>query len=91
MDWVSKLIESYEAGLVKEAICISFASTSEAWFRKLLPYPQCMPHKRVQYYNPDGTINNNVTKGSAITYLGTDIERFANAFRALGTIKIEYQ
>lgn len=89
-DWITKLIAEYEAGNIKEAICITFASTSEGWFRKLLKYPQCMPDKRVQYYNPDGTINNNVTKGSAITYLGPNLDKFAATFRKLGTIKIEY-
>ncbi|HHI4996264.1 TPA: DNA N-6-adenine-methyltransferase [Vibrio parahaemolyticus] len=90
MDWISKLLHHYEQGHVKEAICITFANTSEAWFRKLLPFPQCMPNKRIQYYKPDGTIDNNVTKGSAITYLGPNLDNFANAFRDIGTIKIEY-
>ncbi|EGQ7854347.1 hypothetical protein LCX39_004081 [Vibrio vulnificus] len=90
MDWINKLLEHYHQGEIKEAICITFANTSEAWFRKLLPFPQCMPNKRIQYYLPDGTLADNVTKGSAITYLGPNLDNFAYAFRGIGTIKIEY-
>lgn len=90
MDWINKLLTEFESGNTKEAICITFASTSEGWFRKLLKYPQCMPDKRVQYFNPDGSICNNVTKGSAITYLGPDLDKFAETFRPFGTIKIAY-
>ncbi|HCE1635774.1 TPA: hypothetical protein NGS13_004356 [Vibrio parahaemolyticus] len=88
MDWIEKLISEYESGNIKEAICITFASTSEAWFRKLLKYPQCMPNKRVQYRNPDGSVCNNVTKGSCITYLGPNLDSFIQSFQSLGTIKV---
>ncbi|WP_299142426.1 hypothetical protein [uncultured Vibrio sp.] len=88
MDWIKKLISEYEAGNVKEAICITFANTSEAWFRELLKYPQCMPNRRVQYRKPNGELNNNVTKGSAITYLGSNLDGFISAFKELGTIKV---
>ncbi|MCP4867084.1 MAG: hypothetical protein GY897_24385 [Alteromonas sp.] len=88
MDWVTKLISEYEAGNVKQAICISFASTSEGWFKKLLKYPQCFPNGRIQYYKPDGTLDNNVTKGSCLTYLGPDYLKFADVFKRYGTVKI---
>lgn len=88
MDWITKLITEYQAGNVKEAICITFASTSEGWFKKLLLFPQCFPNGRIQYYKPDGTLDNNVTKGSALTYLGPNTEKFAAVFRQYGTVKI---
>ncbi|PSW53048.1 hypothetical protein [Photobacterium leiognathi] len=88
MDWVNKLISEYQAGNVREAICISFASTSEGWFRKLLKYPQCFPDGRVQYHKPDGSLVNNVTKGSCITYLGPNYLTFADVFKRFGTVKI---
>ena len=88
MDWISKLINEYDQGNVKEAICITFANTSEGWFKKLLPYPQCFPNGRIQYYKPDGTIDNNVTKGSCITYLGKNPKKFHATFKHLGTVKV---
>ena len=88
IDWIQKLICEYESGNVEEAICITFANTSEAFFRALLKYPQCMPNGRVQYRNPNGSISNSVTKGSAVTYLGSNLDRFIEAFKPLGTIKI---
>src|SRR5271170_2863410 len=39
--WILKLAEEYRAGRTQEAICISFASTSEKWFSPLLEQPQC--------------------------------------------------
>lgn len=88
MDWITKLINEYNSGNVKEAICITFASTSEGWFKKLLQYPQCFPDGRVQYYKPDGTLDNNVTKGSCLTYLGPNVSKFAQVFKTYGTVKV---
>ncbi|MCG6216245.1 hypothetical protein [Vibrio furnissii] len=90
LDWINKFLSEYQAGHFEQGICITFANTSELWFRKLLPFAQCMPNKRIQYRNPDGTISDNVTKGSAITYLGPNVDQFAAAFRHIGTIKVMY-
>ncbi|ENM3832850.1 hypothetical protein LH205_003236 [Vibrio cholerae] len=86
-DWINKFIAEYEAGHFKEAICITFGNTSEAWFRKLLPHLQCFPNGRVHYRKPDGTINRNVTKGSVLTYLGDCPKAFKKVFSRLGTVK----
>ncbi|EQB9038067.1 DNA N-6-adenine-methyltransferase [Vibrio cholerae] len=85
--WISKLMSEYEKGHVKEAICITFANTSEIWFRKLLPHLQCFPNGRVHYRKPDGTICNSVTKGSVITYIGNNPQKFKEVFSRLGTVK----
>lgn len=85
---VSKLVEEWKSGRVEEAICITFASTSEQWFKPLLSHPQCFLHGRTNYYLPDGTLKKGVTKGSVVTYLGNNVERFAAEFKHLGTVKI---
>jgi hypothetical protein len=54
--WILKLAEEYRAGRTQEAICISFASTSEKWFSPLLEQPQCFFWKRTNYFLPDGTL-----------------------------------
>jgi len=38
--WIKKLIGEYESGRIVQACCITFASTSEEWYRPLLSYPQ---------------------------------------------------
>lgn len=87
--WVRKLVDAHVSGDVTAAICICFASMSEAWFRPLLAYPQCFPHGRVNYFAPEGKRVEGVTKGSVITYLGPDIAAFARDFAWLGTVKVK--
>jgi hypothetical protein len=88
--WVDKLEASYRDGLVGEACCICFASTSEGWFRPLLFRPQCFLSPRTNYVGPDGKIVQGVSKGSVVTYFGTNVAAFAREFAALGVVKIPY-
>ena len=55
-DWINKLISEHQKGNVAEAICITFAATSEKWFRPLLDFPQCFLYPRTNYYTPSGEI-----------------------------------
>jgi hypothetical protein len=87
---IEKLVAEYEKGNIDQACCITFAATSEAWFRPLLEYPQCYIHGRTNYYLPDGTKKKGVTKGSVVTYLGSLDYDFYEEFRDLGTIKVDY-
>ncbi len=87
--WIRKLVDSYETGIIgRAACCITFASTSEEWFRPLMDYPQCFLWPRTNYLRPDGTIYRGVTKGSVVTYLGMDVPGFRMAFRGMGTVKV---
>lgn len=88
--WINKLIYEHDNGNgnVKTACCITFASTSEGWFRPLLDYPQCYLWPRTNYLKPDGSIYRGVTKGSVVTYFGRDIDLFRQAFKGLGTVKV---
>jgi len=86
--FVSKLISEYELGHVKSACCIAFAATSEKWFAPLLRYPQCFIIGRVNYFLPSGFRKVGVTKGSVVTYLGYDIEKFRREFCKFGQVKI---
>jgi hypothetical protein len=85
--WIDKLVSSYEEGFVTEACCITYAATSEVWFRPLLNYTQCFIHGRTNYYLPDGTKKTGVTKGSVVTYLGPDSTLFDAIFSRIGTVK----
>lgn len=88
--WINKLVGEYEAGRVTQACCICFASTSEGWFRPLLKRPQCFLVPRTNYLLPDGTVYRGVTKGSVVTYFGPNVDRFAEAFKHLGEVKIPW-
>lgn len=86
--WIKKLESEFKHGFVKEACCITYACTSEAWFRPLMLRPQCYLQPRTNYTLPDGTIKRGVTKGSVVTYYGVNVCRFADRFSHLGVIKI---
>ena len=84
---IEKLMREYYTQHIRQACCITFAATSEAWFRPLLQYPQCFIHGRTNYYLPDGTKKKGVTKGSVVTYLGDNVEKFKEVFSQIGTVK----
>jgi hypothetical protein len=88
--WVSKLVGEFESGRVTAACCISFASTSETWFKALLSRPQCYIWGRVNYLLPSGDAMHGCTRGSVVTYFGHDVARFAHSFRHIGEIKVPY-
>lgn len=85
--WINKLVSEFNSGRVKVACCITYACTSEAWFRPLLQRPQCFLIPRTNFLLPDGSVKRGVTKGSVVTYFGPDVNRFAHYFQHLGEIK----
>lgn len=86
--WPRKLIAEYRADNVDQARCITFAATSEEWFRPLYDFPMCFLSPRTNYMLPDGTIKPGVTKGSVVTYFGPRVATFAGVFSALGRVMI---
>lgn len=88
--WVAKLEAEYAANRCTAALCITFASTSERWFRPLLMRPQAYLNGRTGYVLPNGKTLRGCTKGSVVTYYGTNVQRFAEAFGALGIVKTVY-
>jgi len=86
--WIQKLVSEFNSGRVTEAVCITFAATSERWFQPLIVFPQCFLCPRTNYFLPDGTIKRGVTKGSVVTYLGPNVDRFAKEFQEMGVVKI---
>ena len=86
--WIAKIVSEFNRGHIKQACCITFASTSEKWFQPLLNFPQCFLHPRTNYFLPDGTLKKGVTKGSVVTYLtGGGIQKFAETFNQFGVCK----
>ncbi len=85
--WINKLISEYQQCNVTEALCITFASTSEAWFRPLFKFPKCFLIPRTNYYLLDGRPYTGATKGSVVTYLGNQPSKFTKIFADLGEIQ----
>ena len=86
--WINKLISEISFGHATEACCITYAATSEKWFKPLLMRPQCFLCPRTNYFLPDGTKKKGVTKGSVITYFGGNLNKFINEFQKFGVIKV---
>ena len=84
--WITKLNISYLTKQVEQACCITFACTSEAWFLPLFAYPMCFLSPRTNYLDARGQIVRGVTKGSVVTYMGPNIQRFLEEFRELGKV-----
>ena len=91
--WIEKLLLEYEEyGNVKQACCITYASTSEKWFQYLMDYPQCYFYKRVNYIDGETMQpKKGVTKGSVVTYLGPSVEKFYNVFSQYGKVMVPYE
>lgn len=88
--WIKKALDEYAEVHIRQACILTYACTSEGWFAPLLSRPQCFLLPRTNYELPDGTVKKGVTKGSVVTYLGNDVDRFAKAFASLGTIHVPY-
>lgn len=87
-DWINKLCTEFVRGNVTEACCISFASTSESWFRPLLYRPQCFLTTRTRYTSPGEVKRPAPPKGSVVTYLGSSLMTFVAAFGDIGIVKV---
>lgn len=85
--WINKLLKEYHKQNIEQACCITYAATSEQWFKPLLYYTQCFLSPRTNYYLPDGTKKKGVTKGSVVTYLGWNTKKFKDVFSEFGVVK----
>lgn len=88
--WVDKLIQSYTDGSVTQAMCITYASTSEKWFIPLTGYAMCFLHGRTSFLSPADDILNQNTKGCVVTYLGDNVQKFDEEFRKIGSVMLPY-
>lgn len=87
-DWINKLVNEYMSGNTRQACCITFAATSEAWTAPLFDFPVCFLSPRTNYYDANGLPVEGVTKGSMVCYMGSCVERFIQEFKALGRVML---
>ena len=88
---IEKVELEHRMGRAVEGMCITYAATSEKWFRPLLNRPQCYLTPRTNYFLPDGTLKTGVTKGSVVTYFGRNVSKFAHEFSSHGIVKVNFQ
>lgn len=89
-EWVERIVSEYEAGYTIESCVLTYAATSEAWFKPLKGFPMCLIDGRTNYLDPD-TMQpvKGVTKGSVVTYVGQiNTDRFASEFSEFGSVMI---
>ncbi|MEB2351839.1 MAG: DNA N-6-adenine-methyltransferase [Burkholderiaceae bacterium] len=89
--WVEKLVTEYRTGRVTEAIALVPARTDTAWFAALRDFPRCFVSGRLTFRKPDGSDADPAPFPSAVVYLGSDVDRFAEAFAPIGDIYVRYQ
>jgi ParB family chromosome partitioning protein len=93
--FITKLLDEYDAGRVTEAIVLVNTSTGK-WYHALLErFPVCYPkhhprhpNARIEFVplpgNNRGTGNN--SGGQALFYLGTNVDRFFDEFSEFCTV-----
>ncbi|MCH2057918.1 MAG: hypothetical protein MK214_15155 [Thalassotalea sp.] len=86
--WINKLVHEYQIQSVHQALCITYASTGEGWFKPLKNFPICFLDGRTSFYTPEGEKLNQNTKGCAVTYLGSNVEAFIKHFSELGGVML---
>lgn len=88
-DWIERVVRAHESGRVRCGMCITFAATSERWFRPLFGYLQCFLSPRTNYVGRNGHPVAGVTKGSVVTLLKeSDFGLFRDVFHnKLGVVK----
>jgi len=86
--WINKLIHHYKSKDINQALCITYASTGEGWFKPLKQYPICFLDGRTSFYNEKGQELNQNTKGCAVTYLGKYINTFEKHFSKYGDVMV---
>jgi DNA-binding transcriptional ArsR family regulator len=86
-DFVSKLVQHYDAGDVTEAILLLNSNSNETeWFQPLWDHTLCFSRGRINYYTADGERGAGSTHGSVFVYLGPNHHGFAQRFAEFGNV-----
>ncbi len=84
--WIDKVIDAYENGAVTQAVVLVRPAAGTAWFQLLSSrFLCCALHKRIKFIDAEGQ-KSSPTHGNIFYYLGQNIERFSEVFRAIGVV-----
>jgi hypothetical protein len=89
-DFALKLVETYKAGHVHEAILlVNNLSTSTKWFQPLFDFPLCFTDHKIAFVGGLVMLDiNRPTCGSIFAYLGPDGDRFQDVFEQFGPVVV---
>jgi hypothetical protein len=89
--FVTKLMDEYQSGSIRQAILLTAVQTNSTWFQPLWQFPICFTSHQVAFIKlingrltPDGVTSH--TLGTALVYLGTNEQQFIDLFSQFGTI-----
>lgn len=86
--FVLRAVEEFDAGTVTAAVVLTNNATDTRWWQRLAGAAAvvCFPARRIRFIAPAGE-KNTPLQGQTIAYLGSDADRFATAFSALGSVR----
>ena len=91
-EFVERLVREYEVGNVTAALAlVNSHPTETVWFQRLFRYTICFIRGRIDFGGPSRPVSSTSTHGSAIAYLGTDIQAFHRHFSPLGPVVVRYE
>lgn len=87
MLWSERLVADYRAGRVSEAILLVKAALGYGWFERLWDeWPVCFPRERLAFARPTLGDEGQSKQGSALFYLGSNVDGFVSTFVRFGRI-----
>jgi len=85
--WSTKLIAEYESGNVSEAVLLVKAALGYKWFEALwYDWPVCFVRERLSFIRSDGSNEGQSKQGTALLYLGSDVDTFGQVFSKFGRV-----
>ena len=86
-----KFLHEYRAGHIQSGIILTNNATETRWFQATLGVCSglCLTNYRIGFWNADGKVVSNNTRGQVFFYFGKDYRQFKTPFKVHGTcIKI---
>jgi len=85
--WSYRLATEYRSGAVSEGMLLVKAALGYKWFEGLWDsWPVCFVRERLSFVMPNGSDDGQSKQGTAIFYMGTNLQGFVSAFAKFGRI-----
>lgn len=85
--FIERLLREYQVGNVTAACSLVNSHPTETkWFQELFRYTICFVRGRIDFGGPSREVASTSTHGSAIVYLGEDVEGFTREFKQFGAV-----
>jgi phage N-6-adenine-methyltransferase len=85
--FVDRLIKEFQVGNVTAGCCLVNSHPTETkWFQQLFDYTICFVAGRIDFGGPSRAVSSTSTHGSAIAYLGVEVDKFKAHFSQFGAV-----